>query len=335
MGFEPAPYAEACRPPFWAGSGHAQTILAHVIPTPAEDLRPGDRGVRSVDIPLPDGDRLRAYYKAGQSGKLVAIFHGLSGDSHSDYVRLASAAAQAAGHSVLAVNHRGCGSGRGLARGLYHSGRGDDVGEVFAWARRELPESRLFGVGFSLSGNALLLLLSERNLPAGHWPDGAIAINPPIDLQACSERIGRGFSRIYDLRFVRRCMRALEERLEDGLLPEEFVIPRPRSLREFDDLVTAPLSGFEDAEDYYRRCSTKDRLERIQRPTVIVHSEDDPFVSPDVFRTSGMSSFVHLHMERHGGHVGYLARRGSALAVHKWLGGAISHYLAELCATAR
>ena len=330
MAFQPAPYCVPCRPPLWARGGHAQTILAHIIPTPAPGLDPTAENVRTLEIPVSGGDRSLAYYSAGESGTLVAIFHGLSGDSSSDYVRLAMQAARRAGHSVLAVNHRGCGAGRGLARGLYHSGRGDDLGCVFDWARRELPEERLFGVGYSLSGNAMLLLLSESDVPSSHLPDGAIVVNPPIDLHECSERISRGLSRVYDMRFVRRCLRTLQERKEDGLLPASYVIPRPRTLREFDELVTAPLSGFEGADDYYRRCSTKDRLELIDRPTVVIHAEDDPFVSAHTFRTAPMSAFLHLHLEASGGHVGYLTSRSLLGGSEKWLGGALSHYLGEL-----
>ncbi|MFT7485626.1 MAG: putative alpha/beta-fold hydrolase [Candidatus Paceibacteria bacterium] len=334
MRFRPKPYGTACTPPFWARGGHSQTILAHIIPTAARGLDAADPNVRSLDIALGDGDQLRAYYAPGTSGTLVAAFHGLSGNSTSDYMRLAMASARRAGHSLLAVNHRGCGTGRGLARGLYHSGRGDDLGAVFAFARRELNEPRILAVGYSLSGNALLHLLSDESAKE-RWPAGALAINPPIDLHSCSEHISSGLSRIYDLRFVRRCLGILREREEDGLLPAGYVIPRPRTLREFDDLVTAPLSGFLNADDYYARCSTAGRLARIERPTVIVHSQDDPFVTAQTFLQADLSPMIHLHLEQHGGHVGYLTKRAPQQGLgiknaEKWLGGALDHYLGEL-----
>lgn len=321
------PYATPCRPPLWARGGHAQTILAHLIPVAPVGLREGAPGVELHEIPVSGADRLRAFYGPGSSGTLVAVFHGLSGDSEADYVRLTVEAARRAGHAVLAVNHRGCGAGRGLARGLYHSGRADDVGAALEWAREHLREERQLAVGFSLSGNALLLLLSGEVQAA---PDGALAINPPIDLRRCSLRISTGLNRVYDRRFVRRCMGAVRQRVADGLLEPEYADLRPRSLWDFDELVTAPLGGFADAEDYYRRCSTRDRLGRIGTPTVIITSEDDPFVAVEDFRRARVSSSTHLHVEQHGGHVGYLTRRASGLGTRRWLEGALGHYLGQL-----
>ena len=275
---------------------------------------------------------MRAFYSPGTSGVLVAVFHGLSGDTDADYMRATSGVARAAGHSVLLVNHRGCGAGRGLARGLYHSGRSDDLASVFGWARARLPETQHVGVGFSLSGNALLLLLAD---PAAPQPSACLSINPPIHLANCSDRISSGANRVYDQRFVRRCVQSLRERVQDGLLPSDFRIPEARTLREFDDEVTAPLGGFANAEDYYRRCSTFERLDRIEVPTVILTAADDPFVRVEDFRAARLSPKVHLHIEPHGGHVGYLERGGIPLSGHKWLDGALAHYIEELCAAVR
>lgn len=328
MTFSPAP-PPPLRAPLWARGPHAQTILAHFAPSPWPELSPGRDGVTAHDVPLPDGDRLRVLHRPGASGTRVVLFHGLSGDSGSDYVRLAAAAAAARGHAVLAVNHRGCGPGRGLARGMYHSGRGDDCGEVIAWARRELPAARHLALGFSLSGNALLHLLSGGG-PEAHWPEGTLAINPPVDLRACSLALMQGVNRLYQLRFVRRCTRAIEERAADGVLPAGFEVPRVRTLWEFDERVTAPLGGFADAEDYYRRCSTRERIERIERPTAILHAADDPFVPRSAFEGLRTSPAVALHLERRGGHVGYLTSDATRLVARRWLPVAIDHYLDAL-----
>ena len=317
--------------PLWARGAHAQTIAAHLLPSPWPALVPGEAGVTAHDVPLPDGDRLRALHRPGTSGALVAIFHGLSGDTESDYVRLTASVAAELGHGVLAVNHRGCGAGRGLARGMYHSGRGDDCGEVFAWARKALPEARQVAVGFSLSGNALLHLLSGGG-PREHWPDAALAINPPIDLRACSLALMQGVNRLYEARFVRRCTEAIREREVDRLLPAGFDVPKVKTLWEFDERVTAPLGGFADAEDYYRRCSTRERLAAIERPAAILHAADDPFVPFASYQDLALSDAVHLHVEPRGGHVGYLSSAGARLAPRRWLGGALGHYVGALCA---
>lgn len=320
------PYHPPCIPPFWARDGHSQTILSHLLPTPAPPLVSGRGGVTAHDIELPGGDRLRALHRPGTSGTLVHLFHGLSGDANADYIRRAGAVAAELGHAVLAVNHRGCGDGAGLARGVYHSGRADDLGEVLAWSAQRFGQRQL-AVGFSLSGNALLLLLEER---AGALPAGAIAINPPMDLAGCSDRISTGFNRLYDRRFVRRLMRLMRERGARGLLPEGFELPRARTLRELDESITAPLGGFRDAMDYYQRCSTHERLHKIDVPTVILTAQDDPFVDPGPFLAARPSAAVHLHVEPRGGHVGYLTRGRGPLGYAHWLDGALRHYLQQL-----
>lgn len=117
------------------------------------------------------------------------------------------------------------------------------------------------------------------------------------------------------------------ERIQ-GKLPRT-VIPRTASLREFDDLYTAPTCGFSDALDYYRRCSSVQRLSEVETPSVILTAADDPFVDPSALDGISLSPQVFLHLERTGGHVGYLARRGLA-GWRRWLDGALSHYVAEL-----
>lgn len=320
------PYELPCTPPRWARGGHAQTLLAHVLATRAPRLVSGRDGVTRHEVPLPGGDRLVALHRPGSSGVLVHLFHGLSGDANADYLRLAAASAASLGHGVLAVNHRGCGEGRGLARGVYHSGRADDLGEVFAWSRSRFG-SRALAVGFSLSGNALLLLLARggRDLPAG-----AIAINPPCDLAGASARLSQAQNKLYDKRFVRRLSSALRERAALGLLPPGFELTPAKTLRDLDESVTAPLGGFRDAEDYYARCSTHELFGSIRTPTVVLSSADDPFVDSRVLRAAGSGTSVRVHIEASGGHVGYLAKSRGLFGHVRWLEGALQHYLGEL-----
>ncbi len=153
-----------------------------------------------------------------------------------------------------------------------------------------------------------------------------------MNLRHCSERISSGANRIYDRRFVRRCTRLVHERVEDGLLARDYPIPRVRTLWEFDEVVTAPMGGFADAEDYYRRCSTFELFDQIDRPTVVITAEDDPFVPVEDFGRAEGAPNVHLHVERHGGHVGYLERGALPFSGRQWIDGALAHYIRELCA---
>jgi predicted alpha/beta-fold hydrolase len=311
-----------CRPPVWARGGHLQTILGNYLPG---DLPPFPS--LSLQLTLPDGDRLSGRHYPGETGVLVLVFHGLGGDDQAHYVRRTVALARRLGHHVWTMNHRGCGTGRGLAVKPYHSGSGDDLGVVFAAARSWYPELRQVAIAYSLSANALLLNLGG-GLPApAVKPDLAIAVNPPIDLERCAMLIKSGLNRLYDLRFVKRCRRAIRERVEDGLIPDQYVTHPWMTLHDFDNAYTAPAIGMRNREDYYRQCSAKDHLARIHTPTVILQTKDDPFIPWQDHAGAPKSPFVHLHLEDHGGHMGYLSRD---LPGHRWLPYALDHYMAQL-----
>lgn len=322
-------YELACTPPRWARGGHAQTILAHVLPSRGA-RRALLAAARRREVALADGDRLVLLELPGSSGVRVHLFHGLSGDVQADYMLRSARALGAAGHEVWLVNHRGCGAGRGLAAGPYHSGSTGDMQAVLAASRAEAPDRLHLAIGFSLSGNIALLLAAQRLEPL---PDGLIAVSPPVDLARASAAIGRGLSRVYELRFLGRLRRAVRERERAGLVRERTAIPRLASLLEFDDLYTAPRAGFESGADYYRRCSSLPHLAAIDIPAVIITAADDPFVEADAYSEVGLSSSVCLHVEPTGGHVGFLARGG--LGWQRWLDGALMHYVAELERIAR
>lgn len=320
-------YPVPCRPPPWAHGGHAQTCFGHLLP--ASGAPPSRRvGARRVEVALADGDRLVAHALPAEgpaSGVRVHLFHGLSGDADVDYMRRSAAVLTAGGHEVWAVNHRGCGAGRGLAARPYHSGSSADLAAVLAASRAEAPERRHLALGFSLSGNALLLMAAEARAP---WLAGLIAVNPPLDLARTAADIHRGLCRLYELRFLLRLRRAIAERQRAGLVSRAYRIPALASLRELDDLYTAPEGGFADSADYYARCSAGPRLGAITTPGVVLTAGDDPIVAAAVFHAAAWPASLFLHVEPCGGHVGYLTRDG--LGARPWLDGALAHYVAAL-----
>lgn len=312
---------EPCRPPLWASTGHAQTILGHLLPSP----RLTHRG-RRVEIALPDGDRLIGYVQAGESNCVVYIFHGLAGSVDSTYVHRTALVAARLGHTVFLVNHRGCGEGAGLAKGPYHSGRAEDLSAAIAHGRGLFPRRRHLAVGFSMSGNALLLLLS--GLRGEVTPDAAISVNAPIHLERASLLLGKGLNRIYDIKFFQQCRRDI---FASPAPPElKARVPRWTSLREFDRLYTAPAGGFTDRENYYTSCSTHEVLAQITTPTVIFTAADDPFVPVDSYREARLSEHVSLHIEPHGGHMGYLTREKTPLGTKRWQDYALSEAVRAL-----
>ena len=317
-----APPPLPCRAPWWAASGHLQTILGNYLPgeSAAYPFEP-------IQIPLRDGDRLTGRHYPGDTDVLTLVFHGLGGDDQAHYVRRTVALARKLGHHVWTLNHRGCGAGRGLAKKPYHSGSGEDLGAAFARARDLHPALRQLAVAYSLSANALLLNLGGGLPETAARPDAAIAVNPPVDLGACSSSIHRGLSRLYELRFIRRCRKAIRERLDDGLIPDAYRTWPLMSLREFDDAYTTKAAGFRNADDYYARCSARPHLSKITVPTVVLMAKDDPFIPWRHAAEASASASVHLHFEARGGHMGYLSRD---LPGHRWLPYAVEHYARQL-----
>ena len=311
-----------CLPPWWARGAHIQTALANYLPE-----APLPEGWTPVEVALDDGDRLVGRQFQGEGPDLLCAFHGLGGDDERPYMRRAVRLGLERGLSVWVMNHRGCGRGRGLAVRTYHSGVAGDLGAVFARARA-LGFRRLYAVGFSLSGNALLLNLGEGFDGPHPKPDAAIAVNPPVNLARCSALISRWQNRFYDRYFVKKVVRSVREREEAGLIPRgRYLLHDRMSLADFDNAYTAPAGGFADRDDYYARCSALPHLRKITTPTVILHAEDDPFVAAEDLRRAELGPGIHLHLEATGGHMGYLSRD---LPDRRWLNHALGHYLDEL-----
>lgn len=247
---------------------------------------------------------------------VVAMFHGLSGDVHSDYMQRTALLCQQLGHSFVLVNHRGVGEGFLEARHPYHSGRSEDMSAMLEYLRGKFPGKKLVAIGYSMSGNILLSLLG--GFRGKSLPDGAIAVNAPIDLSQGSELLKTGFNRVYDLRFVLRLRKLVEERHRLGLAAAYDISPWA-SVWDFDEIYTAPDSGFKNRTDYYEQCSAKRYIPHIQTPTYILTAADDPFVSVENYHQTSFPKNIQLHVESRGGHMGYLSAQTTPLGSMRWL----------------
>jgi len=308
-------HASPFHPAPWARGPHAQTILSHLWKSPFANLPWAQE-----NLDLEPGETLRLEVLTGNTNTVVVLFHGLGGHSGSSYMHRNASLAANRGHSIIAVNHRGSGLGRGMARKPYNCGSTGDVAAVIAHARRRFPGKRIVTVGFSLSAAMLVLLLGrDQHL---EQPDAAIAVNPPGDLEACSQRLIRGLNRLYDRRFLNLLRDHVQGRTDAPILPPM------RTLRDFDAAYTAPQAGYADRADYYAQCSCGDYLAHIQTPLVLLTSEDDPFAPASDLGPA--SPAVHRHQERHGGHCGYLSAKNTPLGSRRWMDYAVDHYLAQL-----
>lgn len=326
MSFEPAssalwPKISPLRPPRWATDGHRQTLLGYLLSSAAWTT-PWER----VEIEVSDGDRLVGQLHPGSTDLLVYLFHGLGGCAQSPYMQRMARLIEQQHHGVFLVNHRGSGPGVGLARKPYHSGVAEDLAAALKLGRQRFPHCRHLAIGFSLSGNALLLLLSDPQ--RGTQPDYAIAVNAPIHLDNTSVRLSQGLNRIYDIHFVRLMRQRMKEKIQHGHLhPYQYRLSGLNTLREFDEIYLAREAGFRNRQDYYESCSTYDKLAQVTVPTVMLTAEDDPFIDAGDYVRSQLSPAIHLHIERHGGHMGYLSQDLHPKYGRRWMDYALSEYI--------
>lgn len=239
---------------------------------------------------------------------LVVLFHGLEGSSRSHYARALMQDVCSRGWRGAIAHFRGCSGEINRLPRAYHSG---DSAEI-DWILRRLCRGHggpLFAVGVSLGGNALLKWLGEQRTTAGAVVNAAAAVSAPVDLMASGTALDRGFNRVYVRHFLATMKRKARAQLErfPGLFDGERVVAA-RTLREFDDLVTAPLHGFRNTDDYWTRASSKPLLGQIAVPTLMINARNDPFLPQRALpQPHEVPSHVALDFPAEGGHVGFVS----------------------------
>jgi uncharacterized protein len=300
--------------PWWLPGGHLQTIWSALY---ARKRRNAARTLQRERWTTPDGDFIDVDRQAASSPArpLWVMFHGLEGSSISHYAQ--ACADWAAEHDVQwAMPHfRGCSGELNRAPRAYHSGDHEEIDWIL---RRLRAEHRAAGgqvlvvAGVSLGGNALMRWAGEQGEAARLQVDAVAAICSPLDLAASGQAIGRGFNRqVYTRMFLRSMKpKALAKwRQHPGLFPRES-LKAARDLFEFDNVFTAPLHGFRDTPDYWRRASAKPLLQQVRVPALLINPLNDPFVpAHSLPRPQEVSASVTLWQPRQGGHVGFATGR--------------------------
>ncbi|MCU0627446.1 MAG: hydrolase [Gemmatimonadaceae bacterium] len=296
-------------PPWFLRNPHVQTIWGKFVrPEPPVPHVTRERWE------TPDDDsvtvvRLRA--DEPRAPRLV-LFHGLEGNERSHYVQAFFRAAWRRGWGADLLCFRSCDGTLNRQPRFYHSGETGDASYVLGRLAAEHPEAALVACGVSLGGNVLVKLLGEGVAPVPPSLRAAVAVSVPYDLERGSRHISRGFSLVYErwfLRTLRAKSLAKQARYPDRF-PAPDVIARIRTLWDFDDRITAPLHGFADAVDYYRRSSGRHFVRGIRVPTLCISAIDDPFLPRDVLdavrHDAHENPAVTLQFEPHGGHVGFV-----------------------------
>lgn len=276
---------------------------------------------------MPDGDFVDLGWVGQGTGPLVVLLHGLSGGFDSKYARGLAGNLLLNGWRSVLLQFRGAGPQPNRLPRSYHQGDTQDVRELLQLLRAREPTTPLYAVGWSLGGNVLLKYLGEDG--AKSPLAAAVSVCPPFELKPCAERLRTGFSRIYQNRLLKE-LKLLIGRKNDvvPLNLDMAAVMAARDFFEFDNSATAVINGFRDAEDYYARASCGGYLHGITVPTLIIHSKDDPFMTPAIMpRAEQLPSPVTLELCENGGHVGFIAA-GPRLAPRWWLEQRIPEFLA-------
>jgi predicted alpha/beta-fold hydrolase len=291
-------------PPFGFSNGHVQTVF----PTLFRKVK-GVRYVRER-IWTPDDDFLDLDWSVVGANKVVIISHGLEGDSDRWYVLGVVRAVNRAGWDGLAWNMRGCSGEPNRQVRFYHSGATEDLESVISYVLGQKKYGAIGLVGFSLGGNMTLKYLGERGQQVYPEIIGAVTCSVPCDLASGAEQMAKPSNKIYMKRFTRMLHEKIKAKM--GAMPGRISdegYKQIKTFKQFDNRYTAPLHGFKDAEDYYRRVSCKQFIHKITIPTLLVNAKNDPFLAGPCFPLGEAAANPNffLEMPQSGGHVGFIS----------------------------
>jgi predicted alpha/beta-fold hydrolase len=314
------------KPPFTLKSKHLQTLYAPLFrkqPLPK---------VEREHFDLVDGDFVEAYWhneKPIDNRPIVVLFHGLTGSFNSPYIQGLMRALETKGFASVLMYFRGCSGKENLLPRSYHSG---DTADARAWInhlKMNYKNSSIHAVGYSIGGNILLKLLGEDGKKS--ILTSAVSVSAPMDLDIAAKTINQGFSKRYQ-RYLLKTLKITLLKKFDTFDMEKLLnktrkdIENIETIKEFDEYYTAPINGFKSAQDYYDRCSAKQYLKHIERPTLIIHALDDPFMTEEILPSkSEISDAIYLEVSEHGGHVGFV--KNGLFKPEYWLEERIVEYL--------
>ncbi|HYA97947.1 MAG TPA: alpha/beta fold hydrolase [Methylomirabilota bacterium] len=246
---------------------------------------------------------------------VLVLVHGLEGSSESGYMLGIAELAFRRGFHVVRLNQRNCGGSQQLTPTLYNSGLSGDYRAVLDQLANEDRFRAICFAGYSMGGNLVLKMEGELGGAAPAALRAVCAVCPAVDLAACATALEQRGNYIYQRHFVRSLMKNYTRKA--ALFPGRYArdgFGAVRTVREFDEKITAPCFGFRDAADYYERSSARSVLGRIRVETLVVAAQDDPFVPYAVTLAAGVQENPAITFEapRHGGHCAFISRRGGS-----------------------
>jgi len=291
-------------------NSHLMTVASAFWPRRCPALPPAKDRLFEVEPSTQLLGRCHWQEDPGQRPTIVLV-HGLEGSSESSYMLGIAEKAFCRGFNVVRMNQRNCGGTERLTLTLYNSGLSGDYRAVLQELIGGDRLSEVFFAGYSMGGNLVLKMAGELGDRTPPQLRGVCAVCPAIDLAACAQELERGSNFFYQQHFVRSLKQRM--RRKAALFPSTYDVnglANVRTVREFDEVITAPYCGFRDAADYYARSSANQFLSAIRVPTLILTAQDDPFIRFDTFQNAGLHSNpqITLVAPREGGHCGFISR---------------------------
>ncbi len=299
---------------------HLQTILPGVIHPPFPSVKK-DR------VELEDGDFIDLLWTDVRAPQTLLVLHGLEGSVDSAYAKRILNYCNQQQIAAVLMHFRGCSGEPNRLLRSYHSGETGDLQRVINHLKGS-DINNIALLGYSLGGNVTLKYMGETTTdPAIRC---AIAVSAPMRLDICSDAMDQGFARIYQASLLRSMIKKMH--LKRTLLKaSDRHFPDPHSMqniRQFDDSFTAPIHGFDSVEHFYQSCSSRQFLINIDKPTLIIQSLDDPFMTTEVLpREHELSDSVNLELSTHGGHVGFIG--DNKMRPRFWLQNRIHRFLSD------
>ncbi|KTD79334.1 hydrolase [Legionella waltersii] len=296
------------KPARWLANNHVQTIYR----TLAHRLKPRIDFFEHLE--LPDGDFVELAWSVdgvSNTAPLVILLHGLGGSKNSAYVASMFRTYNQLGYRVVLMSFRGASGVPNRLPRTYHAGDTGDLAYLLSHLRQLEPTTKIAVVGISLGGNVLLKWLGESGEKS--MIDAAVAVSVPFQLQEVVKTMNKGFSRVYQAHLLKSLRAVFVQKLDiinSQLKLSKHDLCSIKTLFALDENIIAPLHGFKSANDYYQQSSSRQYLSAIKTPTLIIHSLDDPFMTPKVLPdVRELSSTVLLELSQYGGHVGFIAAK--------------------------
>jgi len=292
-------------------SGHAMTIAAVYWPRRFALPRAEDRLFRADPWSQLLG---HCHWQPGKGrdAPVMVVVHGLEGSSDSGYMRGIGERAFARGYHVVRMNQRNCGGTEALTPTLYNSGMSADYLAVFEELVKVDGFREIFFIGYSMGGNLVMKMAGEFGAQAPAELRGVCGVCPAMDLAACADALERRDNYLYQRHFVAGLMSRYERKAK--LFPDRYPPAKQlgpiRSVREFDDAITAPSAGYRDADDYYEHASAKNVVGQVSVPMLVITAEDDPFVPYVSFLAVGLEKNPSIRFDAplYGGHCAFISR---------------------------